>query len=105
MFTIIYKMADEYPLITNAPDVYVIAMKPREADTDLLGMLTLINLCEDDAEGVHIHLPPTLRAAGTLCYIAEDGSICPLDAERTEDGFTLATPLSHLASLSVLLQK
>ncbi len=102
---IICKMSDEYPLVTNAPDIYTIALAPRDKEEDLLGMLTLINLCEDEAERIHVYLPPTLRCAGTLCYIAEDGTLRPLDAERTEDGFRLCTPLAHCEPIYIVLKK
>ena len=99
------RMADEFPTVTNAPDVYLIAAVPKKEDTPLLGMLTLINLCEDEAEGLHIHLPPLLRSAGRLSYIAEDGETRPLQATRDADGFTLTEPLSPLASLYVIIEK
>lgn len=102
---IICKMSNEYPMVTNAPDIYTIALSPREEDTELLGMLTLINLCEDDAQKAHIYLPPHLRAASALCYIAKNGDLLPLQAKRCEDGFVLAEPLCHCIPTYIILKK
>lgn len=101
---IIRKMADEYPLVQGAPDLYAIAMRPKE-DGDLLGMLTLINLGEDDAESAFVHLPPYLRAAGSISVIERDGSLAPLPARKEGNGIRLANPLCHLIPTYVIFRK
>jgi hypothetical protein len=97
-------MSDDYPLVHGVPDLYAIAMKPRE-EGNLLGMLTLINLGEDDAENAFIHLPTELRAAGSISVIGSDGSLRPLAYTRKEDGIHLREPLCHLAPTYVIFQK
>ena len=105
MQRMVCKMSDEFPMVMGAPDIYAIALAPRDKDSDLIGMLTLINLCEDGAEGVRVYLPPQLRGASALATIARDGSVCPLNAEKTEDGFLLTESLEHCAPTYILLKK
>ena len=101
---IVCKMADEYPIVTNAPEIYLIASKAKE-EGDLLGMLTLINLCEDDAEAAFIHLPKSLLSAGRFSSIQKDGSLSPLACTREEDGIRLLSPISHLVPTYIVIEK
>lgn len=100
----ICKMSDEYPIVTNAPDIYLIATKAKE-EGDLLGVLTLINLCEDDAEAAFIHLPKSLLSAGRFSSIQKDGSLSPLACTREEDGIRLLSPISHLVPTYIVIEK
>ena len=100
----ICKMSDEYPLVQNAPDIYAIALKPKE-DSDLLGMLTLINLSEDDAEQIEIHLPSHLREAKHIFAVAKDGSLIPLKTEPTADGLRLCEPLFGCTPTYIVFKK
>ncbi len=100
----ICKMSDEYPIVTNAPDIYLIATKAKE-EGDLLGMLTLINLCEDDADSAFIHLPEHLLSATRFSEIRADGSLSPLACTREEDGIRLLSPISHLVPTYIVIEK
>lgn len=102
---IIRRMADEYPLVTNAPEIYTIALAPKEKNSDMLGMLTLINLGEDDAEKAFVHLPPHLRGAERFSTVAEDGGILPLQVTKEADGIRLGVPLRHLEPVYILIEK
>ena len=97
-------MADEYPLVANAPDVYLISLAPKK-EGELLGMLTLINLSEDDAEGVRIHLPPALRETSQCLTVAKDGTLVPLDAAIEADTLCLHTPIPCCTPLYIILKK
>ncbi len=101
---IIRKMADEYPMVTDAPNVYVICAQAKE-EGELLGMLTLINLGEDEAESTYIHLPPHLYAAQGFFEISKSGDLCPLAYEREENGIRLMAPLSHLTPRYIVIEK
>ena len=98
-------MADEYPLVQGAPDMYLIALAPKAADSNLCGMLTLINLSEDDAENVLLHLPPHLRCAKEILTVARDGSLVPLSAEREENGIRIRTALPGCTPTYIVLKK
>lgn len=102
---LIASMADEYPFVQGAPDMYLIALMPKAADSDLCGMLTLINLSEDDAENVLLHLPPHLCAAKQILTVARDGSLVPLSAEREENGIRLRGALPGCTPTYIVLKK
>ena len=58
--------SDSFVYVKEAPKVFLIMNEPRkqEKETDLskkgvVGMLTIINLCDDALEGVTLHLPPS----------------------------------------------
>ena len=101
---LIVRMADEYPLVQGAPDLYAIALAPKAADSDLCGMLTLINLSEDDAEDVRIYLPPHLRCAKEVLTVERDGSLAPLAHERDADGLRLCTALPGCTPTYIVLK-
>ena len=97
-------MTDEYPIVTNAPEIYLIATKAKE-EGDLLGTLTLINLCEDDAESAFIHLPESLLSAARFLEIKADGSLTPLACTREKNGIRLHSPIPHLIPTYVVIKK
>lgn len=101
---VVERMADEYPFVKNAPEVYNIFLTPREAG-DMLALLNLINLSEDDAENVAIYLPPALRSASSFSEIGENGEIRFLDVLRTEDGIILPFPLRHASPTYIIINK
>ena len=69
--------SDAYPYVEHAPDVYLIAMQPKEQQ-EYHAALTVINLCDDDAEHVCITLPSKWNVAKECYTIAEDGTIVKL---------------------------
>ena len=101
---VVERMADEYPFVKNAPEVYNIFLTPREPG-DMLALLNLINLSEDDAENVAIYLPPALRSASSFSEIGENGEIRPLSVLRTEDGIILPFPLRHASPTYIIINK
>ena len=101
---LITRMADEYPLVKNAPDVYLISLAPKN-EGELLGMLTLINLSEDDARDLLIHLPPHLAEASQCLTIASDGALMPLDAVKEANGLRLNSPLPGCTPLYIILKR
>ncbi len=102
---LIAQMADEYAFVRNAPEIYTIALAPKDMDSDLCGMLTLINLSEDDAEEAFVYLPPRLRAAKEILTVERDGSLAPLSAEREENGIRLRSALPGCTPTYIVLKK
>ena len=96
-------LSDAYPFVENAPDVYLIALQPKEKQ-DYLAVMTLINLCDDDAEHVCITLPPQWSGAKEFCTIAKDGSVIPLDARKTDTGIHLHTALRYGEPLCIIIR-
>ena len=95
---IVKKMSDEYPLAECAPDVYIIAVK-RAGNT----VLTLINLCTDDAEELGVYLPPALRNKELLTLNAS-GIPESLKATKTEKGIRLTEPLSYCKPKYIIIK-
>lgn len=100
---IITLMSDEYPYVKGAPDVYLIATKPK-SESDILASLTLINLCTDDNEDTVIYLPPTLCCATEFLTINKNGDIVPLDAEICQEGIKLTEPLRYCEPIYIILK-
>jgi hypothetical protein len=100
---IISRMSDEFPYVKGAPDVYLIATKPK-SESDILASLTLINLCTDDNDDTVIYLPPMLRYAKEVLTINKQGNIVPLDAEICQDGIKLTEPLRYCEPTYVILK-
>jgi hypothetical protein len=96
---IIAKMSDEYPFVGGAPDIYMIAAL-RGRDT----VLTLINLCTDEAEDVKIYLPASLRL-GEILTVNSEGEFLPLDAQRVTDGIILAEALRYCKPYYIVIKE
>jgi len=97
------RMADEYPFVREAPDVYMIALEPC-GGAEFLALLTLINLCDDDAENVLIYLPPKLRGAKQFMTISRDGTPEELAVRQDGDGIQLLSPLRYCEPVYVIIQ-
>jgi hypothetical protein len=96
-------MCDEFPYVKGAPDVYLIATKPK-SESDILASLTLINLCTDDNDDTVIYLPPALRSAKEVLTINKQGDIVPLEAEICQDGIKLTDPPRYCEPTYVILK-
>ena len=96
---IVAKMSDEYPFIKGEPDVYMIAAR-RGQDT----ILTLINLCTDDAEELKIYLPEPMRRAKEILRINREGELVPLNTEICSDGIRLKKPLRYCMPEYVIIK-
>ena len=70
------------------------ALDPEESG--FLGMVTLINLGDDDFETIHLHLPPKWRAADQFQVLEQSGQWAEVPWERTEDGIEVCRELKHL---------
>ena len=100
---IISRMSDEFPYVKGAPDIYLIATKPK-GESDIIAALTLINLCTDDSEDTVIYLPPALRTAKEVLTINREGELTPLDAEISSDGIRLREPLRYCEPIYIILK-
>ena len=98
--SIISKMSDEYPFVKGAPDVYMIAAR-RGDDT----VLTLINLCTDEAEDVKLYLPEKYRSAGQILTVNSTGELAPLNYEREDDGIRLTEALRYCKPYYIIIKE
>jgi hypothetical protein len=96
-------MSDEYPMVTDAPDVYLVATKPKK-ESGIQAALTVINLCTDEAEDLHIYLPPSLRDAKEFLTLNYLGELEPLKAQRCPDGLKLTEPVKYCVPCYVFIK-
>lgn len=98
--------SDEYVLAKEAPDVFVIANEAKNSgQEDFIGMLTLINLCEDPLKQVELHLPPHWKQAGDWCILQQNGEWQDVAYTETDDGIVIHCELRYCEPVSVLAVK
>lgn len=96
--------SDDFVMAKNAPDIYVIeneAIDPSQSG--FLGMLTLINLCEDDLDEITLHLPSKWKHA-VFSILDRNGHWQPAASTPTADGITLHCQVRHLDPVYLLMQ-
>jgi len=96
---------DTLAFVKDAPATYLVMNEANDrAASGFLGMLTLVNLCDDAAEGFSLHLPESWREASELLLLDRDGEWKPLRYVRTEDGITVSEDLQYCAPLCILVR-
>ncbi len=97
--------ADCFVFVKDTPDVLTIVNEINEQHNDeFKGVITLINLCEDDARNVSLHLPLTWRDATKFSYIDIDGITRALDYEKTDDGITIQQTIRYLEPIYIVVE-
>ena len=101
---LLHKYNDEFVTVTDAPDVYLIENEAKdESKSGFKGMLTLINLCEDELDFVQLHLPPKWKTA-EFKIMDKNGEWQNLDVTKTEDGIVIEKQLGYLMPMFVLVK-
>jgi hypothetical protein len=67
-------------------------------------ILTLINLCTDDAEELKIYLPESMHRAKEILRINREGELVPLNTEICSDGIRLKKPLRYCMPEYVIIK-
>ena len=81
---------DKYVFVKDNPDVFVIANETKDStESEFLGMITLINLCEDDLEELTLHLPSHWQDVKEFAILDSNGIWKELSWERTDDGIVI----------------
>lgn len=94
---------DEYAFVKEAAQIFSIMNEAADPEADgMHGMLTLINLGDDDMDQLLIHLPPEWRAARAFRRMDADGAWQEAAFERTEDGILLREKAAHLTPLYLM---
>lgn len=96
--------SDAYAFVKEAAQVFTImneAVNPESCG--YLGMLTLINLGDDDFLQIDLHLPPKWREASSFRVLDPSGNWQDAEFERTEDGLILHEPIHHLNPVYLLI--
>ncbi|MBQ8309925.1 MAG: hypothetical protein IJX80_02810 [Clostridia bacterium] len=96
---------DVYAFVKDVPATYLVMNETTDRETSgFFGMLTLINLCDDTAEGFALHLPPHWRDATEFCILDRDGTWKAADCTRTADGISVAEALHYCEPLCILVR-
>ncbi len=96
--------SDDFAFVKDAPDVYTIMNEAKDKDTDgFSGMLTVINLCEDDLEEVKIHLPKKWQMMSSLKTVNENGELVKCRYTREFDDIILKHNLNYLSPLYLII--
>ena len=96
--------SDSYAYVKDAPDVFVIVNKAKEKDRSFKGMITLINLCEDDLDGIRIHFPKEWQNVTELCMLDKNGEWQKLSFEKTQDGVKIDSEIRFCEPIFVLVK-
>ena len=86
---------DEYVYVENIPDMSIVVNEANDIDGDLIGMLTMINLCEDKLNKVVLHLPEKWKEPGKVCVLDKNAVWQEISFELTDDGIKLKTEFDY----------
>ncbi len=102
--SLISRFADEYAFVTDAPDIFLLqneAVSPIKSGFS--GILTLINVCEDDLEKAHLHLPKKFIGKEYF-FLDIDGEWKPMKYEKVGDGIILTESLNNLEPYYIMIK-
>ena len=96
---------DTYAFVKNAPSTYLVMNEATDRkQSGFFGMLTLINLCDDTAEGFALHLPTQWREATEFCILDRDGTWKTTPYTPTADGIALEAELHYCEPVCILVR-
>ena len=78
-------MGADFPMVRDAPKVWMILNLPLHPDAGFLGMTTLINLSEDSPDGVTLRLPDAWRKVKEILRLDSEGSWKPVPFTKNDD--------------------
>ena len=95
--------ADEFVFVRESPDMFVIVNEAVDPQgSGLHGMITLINLCEDERETLTLHLPPAWEKVQGFEALDIQGNWQPLSFEKREGELILHHEFSYLKPVYIL---
>ncbi len=86
----------------NAPDISVIMNEAKSGVSDFIGMVTLINLCEDDLPCIHLHLPPSWKEAKDFLILNKSGEWESVSYECEDDEIRIDAELRFCEPVYIL---
>ncbi len=102
---LVSECGDQYAFVKDAPATWLVMNEAVDASTaGFMGMLTLINLCDDPVEGITLHLPSHWRNVSELCVLTRDGTWKPTEYRCTDDGVALDVSLHYCEPFCILLR-
>lgn len=96
---------DAFAFVKDAPASYLVMNEANDCvQSGFLGMLTLVNLCDDSAEGFSLHIPAKWREASEFLMLDCDGTWKSMEYVRTEDGISVSEELKYCEPFCVLVR-
>lgn len=83
---LISRCSDKYVYATENPDIFLIMNEAKDTSDDFIGMLTVINLNEDDLGKLEFHLPSHWKNAEKFRILNANGEWKEALFEKTNDG-------------------
>lgn len=96
--------SDSYVFAKGTADVFVTVNKAKNTDCGFMGMVTLINLCEDELEGIELHFPKDWQNVKELCILDKNGEWQELSFEKTQDGVRIDKEIRFCEPAFVLVK-
>lgn len=96
--------SDSFAFVKEAPNVFLImneAVDPNESG--FLGMLTLINLCDDSRDTVTLHIPPKWSNAKQFLLLDQDGEWQEFDYTKSETELKINRKLKYCKPMYLLV--
>lgn len=95
---------DLYAFVEEAPGTFVVMNEAIDREADgFLGMLTLVNLCDDPVEAFSLHLPTAWREPKALWMLDSNGEWQPLPHTRVGDSVSITQPLHYCEPFCILV--
>ncbi len=93
---------DSYVFLRESASTFLIVNEAKDKEhADFYGILTLINLGEDDLSPIKIHLPPAWKGR-KLKLLSDDATWCDFPYRKTEDGIEIDLTLPYAYPMYLL---
>ncbi len=89
-------MGADFPMVRDAPKVWMILNLPLRPDAGFLGMTTLCNLGEDSLDGVTLRVPDAWRKVNEILMLDSDGNWKPVPFTKNDDSVAVQGELKFL---------
>lgn len=95
---------DSIAMVREAPDVFLVQNTATDKEGSLLGMLSIINLCEDSLDGTCISLPKKW-VGSKVSLMDEHGSWKCVNTTAEGEDIAVNIPVDYLSPLFLLFEK
>ena len=95
----------DIPCVHNEPDIFTIVNEPKDGATkDFYGIITLLNLSEDNVDGINLRLPTKWRKK-PIKKLDASGKWIAINALATEDGVKIGEKIEYLSPVFLKFEK
>lgn len=95
----------DFAFINEAPEAFLIENRAKDAKkSGCKGMLTVINFCEDELDGVNIYLPKVLRNFSDVSVLRRNGEWQSTKYVLTPNGIEIKEKIGYLSPIYILIR-